>query len=99
MSIVHMTAASSGGLTDEQRAEVRERLGGDAADISIPVLIARLIEALLHERDAYREAAEWLVKEGGWRVTYYDVGGPRPAAIEQSRSISPRVKRPEEFKA
>ena len=95
---VHMCAVSPEGLTDEQRAEIRSRLG-DGADISIPHRIARLIESLLHERDCYREAAGWLVKEGGWTVTYYELSGPRPAAIDASDSFNPRVKRLEELRA
>lgn len=56
-----------------------------------------LVDRLTQERDAYRRAAAWLLEEGGWRATYYEMSGPCPSVIDRRDSINPRLKPPAEL--
>lgn len=50
------------------------------------------LDALMRERDAMRETAEWLLAEGGWYVARWERTGPRPAAIDMSDRWHPRLR-------
>ncbi len=49
------------------------------------------------ERDEYVLTAEWLLAEGGWRITHYQRTGPRPPLIDVRDPWNPRLILPAEW--
>lgn len=55
----------------------------------VPAVLAALREAVaLNAR--YREAIQWCLNEGGWRLTYYELSGPPPEGVfDRSDTFNP----------
>ena len=50
---------------------------------------------LAAERDAYRRAFAWAIREGGWRLAYY--AAHLPLLLDKSDIFEARVRPPEEL--
>jgi hypothetical protein len=75
--------------TDAGAGRWLRRLNDSLDDI--PVLLAAYREALaLNAR--YREALQWCLDEGGWRLTHYQTNGPPPPGVfAQAGTTAPRL--------
>jgi hypothetical protein len=75
--------------TDAGAGRWLRRLNDSLDDI--PVLLAAYREALaLNAR--YREALQWCLDEGGWRLLEYELSGPPPAGVFDRRGhFNPRL--------